>query len=228
MKILLCIAVLLAFWSTGFAQDKAIDQATFDSVYQRGAIAGDKLKGLSFRMTTTTEAKMGERPDLNYAMKMVYERDVAGSSHSVTESTIGTKSSKSELYAVGDTVYSRSGDGEWTQKARESGQRTSPPPAAQESPYEITEHSVDYKQSTEMYKDRTVQTYLKTENDKGVVKRNGLVYESNRTVKYWVNDQGTLIRAEYRTLSKSGQQINTVVVISDWDLDAEVRIAAPR
>ena len=229
MKILLCVAVLLAFWSTGFAQDKMIDQATFDAAYRNGVIAGDKLKGRSFRMTTTTEAKIGIRPDLNHTMKMVYERDVAGSSHSVAESTTGTRASRSESYVIGDIVYSRVGDGEWKQKAKETGQNSSPPPPpAQESPFEVTEHSVDYKQSAELYKGRTVQTYLKTENDKGVVKQNGLVYESNRTIKYLVNDQGMLIRAEYRTLSKSGQSINTTVVISDWDLDAEVHISAPR
>lgn len=229
MKILLCIAVLFTVWSTGFAQDKVIDQATFDAAYQNGVIAGDKLKGLSFRWTTTTDVKNGERPELNHSMKNVYERDLAGSSHSVAESTTGTKTSKAESYVIGDVVYSRIGDGEWKQKAKETGQRTLPPaPPAQESPYELTEHSVDYKQSTEAYKGRTVQTYLKTQNDKGVVKRNGLAYESNQTIKYWFNDQGTLVRAEYRTLSKSGQVVSTILIVSDWDLDADVHISAPR
>src|SRR6185369_12897041 len=196
MKILLCIAVLFTVWSTGYSQDKVIDQTTFDSAYQKGVITGDKLKGMSFRMTTTTEATMGQRPDLYHSMKMVLERDLTGSSHSVAESTTGTKTFKSELYVVGDTLYSRIGEGEWKQKPRETGQSTSPPPPpTQENPFEIMEHSVDYKQSIESYKQRTVQTYLKTENDKGVVKRNGQSYESNRTVKHWVNEQGTIIRS---------------------------------
>ena len=229
MKTLLCIAVLLASWSAGFAQDKVIDQATFDSVVERGIPTGKNLKGRSFRWTTTSEVKIEGKPSLDHFMKRVYESDTAGSQHSVMESRDGVKVSKTESFVVGDTIYSRIGDGEWTQKPRNAQASGTPPPeAVNESPFEVTEHNVEYKQASEVYNGRTVQTYLKTQKDKGVVKSSGNVWESTQTAKYWVNDEGFVVKQELRSLNKNAQQKQTIAILSSWDLDVDAHINAPR
>jgi hypothetical protein len=224
MKILICSFLVLAAFVSAFSQEKTIDKSEFDAVYGASTNQYLKWKGRTFRQTITTETRVLGRPATDYSSKSVTEFGLGGAVRAVYESTFGGKTSaKRESIRIGDVIFERSGEGEWTKRVQQT-DLAAPP----QSPVEVISIQTEYRfLGNELYKNKMARTYSTTDTEISVSKANGSTSEKVRTTKYWFDQDGTLVKSDFRSNSKIGDRSSYTGVIVEWELDPSIAIAAP-
>jgi hypothetical protein len=224
MKILVCSFLVLAGFVSAFSQEKTIDKSEFDAVYEPSTNQYLKWKGRTFRQTVTTETRATGRPATDYSSKSVTEFGLGGTVRAVYESTFGGKAStKRESIRIGDVRFERSGDGEWTKRVQQTDSAIPP-----QSPVEVISIQTEYKfLGNELYKNKMARTYSTTDKEISVSKSSGSTTEKVRTTKYWFDQDGTLVKSDFRSNSKIGELAIYTGVIIEWELDPSIAIVAP-
>lgn len=228
MKLLITFLLVFCFVAVGSAQERVIDEAEFNSVVAEGGKHQLKWKGEKYRMTVASSAKTDGRPATDWSSNMIFEYGPPKVSRSVTTSTFGEKILPAkEFITIGDVLYQRIGSGVWTRPDRTGASAPQgSEKAATRAQTLITE--VEYKYlGTENLAGTTVQVYLKTERGTSTME-NGDKAEIRRTGKYWIGSDGLIMKSEHATEARGTTQTFRSSVISQYELDPTISIAAPK
>jgi hypothetical protein len=222
MKKILCLALILFAYIAVSAQEKTITQAEFDAVHKTSI---DKWKGKSYRMVYSTQSNIEGRPEASYSSKNIIEFASPTHSRSISESTLNSKTTRTEDIRIGDKTYKRIGDGKWQEGVFQPYTpriENKPPVANQE------ESQIEYKYfGTEKLNNQTANVYVVTKKVKGINSSNNKEYLHNIVNKYWFSQDGLILKLhmemETRTLVVTARNN----LIHTWELDPNIKIEAP-
>jgi hypothetical protein len=235
MKILICVAVVLAGFISAVAQERSIDKSEFERVVGDSSYPYVKWKGKGFKATIRTEARLvgpAKLPDgttwsMEHSSKTVTEFAAGGGYRQSAETSDKGNTKRSETIRVGDVVYSRTGEEAWKKRAAGT---PSPytPPAEQATPFEDIDTVREYKYlGTEIVGSATVQTYLSTTKKKSVDKAKGTDYTTVSTTKYWIDKDGTMVKSEFRSNGTGVDRSSYTGVFMEFVLDPSISVVAP-
>ncbi|HUR97621.1 MAG TPA: hypothetical protein VMZ26_06075 [Pyrinomonadaceae bacterium] len=226
MKILITLLLVFCFAAIGLAQERIIQKAEFDSVMTEGGKHQLKWKGEKYRMTVTTTSKALNRPQTDWASRMIFEYGPANEYHSVTTSAFGGKATPAkEFIKVGSSSYARSGDGSWgriVDSPASAGQTEKP-----ETPTRVLTNEVEYRHlGAGSINDKPVQIYLKSER-KTYETEKGEKFESDVKTRYWIGADGLFLKSELASENRGTAVTSRNLITTEWELDPTIKFTAP-
>jgi len=227
MKKFFCLAFIL-FAAIGIfaqgAEEKPIEKSEFDRVSINSM---RKFAGQSYRQMEIFQDILNSTIENKVTSKSIMEFTARQGSRSVyeSESSIGKK--RTETIFIGDKIYTRIDDGEWTVKTREARSKF-------ENRLRLLEEQIEYKSlGTEKLDNQNANIYAKIQKQK-------LINESNKselfltiTTKYWFGEDGSRLKEEMQVERRvKSEKIPTGLVSSSlrvtvWELDPGIKIEAP-
>lgn len=221
MKNILCIGLILFGFIGVFAQEKTIERAEFDAVYQNSS---EKWKGKSYRMIITTQSSTEGRPQTDYSSKSTIEYTSSTTSRLIYENSFQSKTSNSETIRIGDKLYIREGNGAW--KAGTSEVKSQP-----ENKITNTDNQADgqieYKfLGTEKLGNQTANVYAKFARKKDVNSTNNKETVTT-TTKYWFGEDGMILKSDMKMDSQTGEKIFHTRLTQVWELGPNIKIEEP-
>lgn len=230
MKKFFCLAFILFAGVAVFAQEeKSIEKSEFDTV---SINSYKKFARQSYRQTEVFEDILSvtgrdtRQNKLSSKTIMEFSPDVRGS-RLIYESESSNMKKKTETIRIGDKIYTRIDDGEWTLGKREIRPKT-------ESTLKMVEERIEYKSlGTEEWNAQNASVYAKIQKQK-------LVDESSKSemfvtiaTKYWFGKDGGKLKEETqieRRIKSEKSLVETVassVRVTVWELDPGIKIEAP-
>jgi len=222
MKSILCISLVLFGFIGVFAQEKTIERAEFDAVYQNSL---EKWKGKSYRMIITTQSSTEGRPQTDYSSKSTIEYTSATTSRLIYENSFQSKTSNSETIRIGDKIYIREGNGTW--KAETSEVKSQPGNKITNTDNQA-DGQIEYKfLGTEKLGSQTSNVYAKIARKKGINSTNNKETVSTTTTKYWFGEDGMVLKSDMKMDSQTGEKIFHNRLTQVWELDPNIKIEEP-
>jgi hypothetical protein len=229
MKYIFCTALIL-FAATGiFAQGRTISQTEFESVLKNpNKMAPVIWKGKTWRMIITTEVKAEGQKPVDSSTKSITEFASGQTSRVILEIRQGSKITQSEKIRIKDKIYIRNGDEAWTVEAFEEKQRaeTTGTTASTAPANSKFERQTEFKYlGSEVFNNQKTNVYAE------VIKRKStdpaLKTSYTQTMKYWLNEDGTLLRDDLvmEGRNETGAFYNRRTII--YELDPNIKIEAP-
>jgi len=226
MKKIFCLAFVL-FSAIGiFAQEKTIEQSEFDTVVRNSY---RKFGGQSFRQT---ENFQNISPNGNLiTSKSVTEFAARAGRHSFYEFDSSSLKTKRETITIGGKTYMRIGDGEWTDGKIEPASNPEDKPRIV---LKTVDEQIEYKSlGTEILDTQNANVYAKIERKKLVNEANKSETLSTITTKFWIGDDGGVIKREMQIENHITSEKNPVESVyrdtrtTVWELDPNIKIEAP-
>ena len=229
MKNIFCAALILFAGIGVFAQERTISEAEFLSVLKNpNKIAPAVWQGKTWRMIITTETKAEGQKPLDSSTKSITEFAPGQTSRVILEIRQGSKITKSAKIRIKDKIYKRNGDEAWTVEAFEEKQRaettgTTASTVPAESKFE---RQTEFKYlGSEVFNNQKTNVYAE------IIKRKStdptLKSTFTQTMKYWLNEDGTLLREDLviESRNETGTFNNRRTMI--YELDPNIKIEAP-
>ena len=242
MKILFAIAFLGFVVLPVHTQDRSIQQAEFERVFNGSYNIVSVWKGKGFRKRLSVESKSPSRGykldqvsefDAQGAARMIYNEQVDGQPPRVTREVIGIGNTH-HIRDVGRTIW-------WT---RSVGKREELDfhRAYVTDPFEVqavrdhfirskfdinTKHKSFAFVGNELIGNEAVTVYKTTERITGVEKKTNLPMETSAVMKYWFGSDGIILRSESESNGRIGNDHFFLRIVGVWELDPSIVISAP-
>ncbi len=222
MKSILCIGLILFGFIGVFAQEKTIEHAEFDAVYQNST---NKWKGKTHRMIITTQSSTEGRPQTDYSSKSIIEYASSTTSRLIYENSFQSKTSNSETIRIGYKIYIREGNGAW--KEGTSGVESQSENKIMDTDNQA-EGQIEFKfLGTEKLGNQTTNVYAKIARKKLVNLTNNKETLSATTTKYWFGEDGMILKLDMKMDSQTGERIFHTRLTQVWELDPNIKIEEP-
>lgn len=225
MKKLFCLAFIL-FGTIGiFAQEKPIEKSEFDTVSINSM---RKFAGQSYRQTEVFQDILTSSKQNKLSSKLIMEfASATRGSRSISEFDSSTIKNRTETIRIGDKIYTRINDGEWTEGKREVRPKT-------ESKLKKVEEQIEYKSlGTEKSGNQNASVYAKIQKQKLVNESNKSEVFVTTTTKYWFGEDGGRLKEEAQTERRikseksPSEAVSSSFKVTVWELDPSIKIEAP-
>ena len=225
MKILSCVAFILCCFVAVPAQERVMDKTEFEALMSEGHKHHLKWKGEKYRMTVTTSSKAASRPQTDFSSKIVVEYGPGTDKRSVSSTVFGDKvNPPEEFLRVGNWVYARSGDKQWTRKEY----APSKAPERPETPVQTFATDAQYKYvGPGLVVDKPANLYVKTERQTKIDNKSGDTSETDIKVTYWIDSNGSLLKSEFVADSRGPKVTSQTMIVTLWELDPSISFAVP-
>ena len=228
MKSILCIGLVLFGFIGVFAQEKTIERADFDAVYQNST---NKWKGKSYRMVITTQSGTEGKPHTDYSSKSIIENASNTTSRVIYENSFQSKTKKSEKIRIGDKTYLREGNEEWKEVTLEVESQPQPGNKIPNTDNQVNnqvDSQIEYKfLGSEKLDNQITNVYAKIERQKVINSTNNKETHSVATTKYWFGEDGIILKLDMEMDSQTGETIFHTRLTQVWELDPSIKIEAP-
>ena len=222
MKKILWIVLILFGYIGVFAQEKTIEQAEFDAVYQNSF---EKLKGKSHRIIMTTQSSVEGRPQTDFSSKTVLEFASPTTSRTTYESSFQSVNKKTETIRIGGKTYTRKESDVW--KEENPKVKSQPGNKLTRVDNEV-DNQIEYKfLGSEKLNNQSVNRYAKIAGKKLVNSANNKETLSITTTKYWFNEDGMLLKSDMEMESRTREMVFHTRLTQIWELDPNIKIIAP-
>lgn len=220
MRIFVVIALVLTAATFASAQYTVVSEAEYRSAC-RGLHLTTLHPGKPYRITTNSRKSGAVKHDLLTRGTISYESRTRW--HQVSEwISGGTTTSKLETISFDGKAFDREGDGEWSEK-----------PAPKEGPeYEPTLsdlrfNNIEYRLfGTEQLNGREVRVCEKFESSVAVERGSNKEQHLEFTHRYWFSEDA-LVKQERTTKSVRDGRTFMNVMITEWDLDPNIKVTLP-
>jgi len=229
MKISFCFVLVFCCVAIVAAQEKIIDKSEFDAVVAESNKILVRGKNEKYRMTVTTSAKIIGRTQNDWSSKTISEYVSANRTRSVYDSTFGGKPTPTkEAIVIGEWKYMRAGTDPWSRKANEPTQPQAQPASPPENPFQVIETVAEYKYlGKENLGGRPASVYQKIERQTKVNQKNGENTESETKATYWISEDRTMFKNEYRFASRAASLTTQNLIIMEYAIDPSLVITEP-
>jgi hypothetical protein len=147
----------------------------------------------------------------------------------INESRSGSKITKSESIRIGDKIYKREGDEAWVETiVKAKSQPKAPDTTAPASANNQAKNQVEYKYlGSEKFNNQTTNVYAWIEKTKPADPpiNNQTLFIS--THKYWFSEDGILLKEEWVTEGRRGEDTLYSRLTTVWELDPSIKVEAP-
>ena len=217
------LAVIAGFmWVAASAQYNVVTEAEYKTACGLTVPVPLSARAEAYRMTIETKSAMEGRPSSDYTSRSVTSYQDRTTWHRLSESSYGPTKRSSEDIFFGGKMFSRTGDGEWT----EIDLKTAPnPPVPAKS--EIRYLSIEYRLlPEESLRGQKVRVCEKHEIAEIKIQKSDSRTRRESTSRYWVNDDG-MLKSEnfYRNIGEKGA--TTSLIKNEWEIDPTIKVSPP-
>lgn len=228
MKSIFCTALILTAALATFAQERTISKEEFEAVLKHpNKVAPFVWREKSYRTLTTTEAKSDGNEQFSRSSKGIIESVPRVASRVLSESSSNSQTSRFEQITIGSKVYKRKDNQAWTVENKTA---SKPSEAKTEtSTFKVIDRQTEYRfLGTETLNNQKTNVYSTVEKIKSVDPVNNQEKVSTITTKYWFNDEGTGLKEEKVSETRTGANTIYMRVTLAWELDPNIRIETPQ
>jgi hypothetical protein len=218
MKTILCALLILAGFTAVSAQETIVQKAQFEQILKNST---EIMKSKPHRVIVVSETNVNGKPQETTSAKTVVEVVGNDKRRAVREYKSQNQNKKREFIQVGNKVYSRENEGQWTQ----SGMPNNPA----EGNLKIVDEKVEYKSlGSESLNGANANVYTRTRERKMTDSSNNEEVQSTETVKYWFDQNGALLKREMERENRRSGKIFHFKVTATINFDDSIQVVAPQ
>lgn len=239
MRVVVILTILLsttvqaeAQLATGPRSEQTVASHVFDQGMQRYRRPPEEWQGKPRRIRKTVESNYGNGKPLGHVSE-TFEFDTAGSFRKLITVDSPYQRSENEIIAVGGFTYSRKDGDPWKRSERKLTGIVEPVAPFESDgnglagtfKYYEPSSTFEFKITAGEHKGQIILVYIRTVVERKPRKEPGVVLETEQTNRYWMADNGRMVKFEdLKTYKKVGAWIRST---QEWELDPSIRIEAP-
>lgn len=218
MNKVLCLTLVLLFSVGIFAQEKAISESEFTTIFKN---AQAKKDNKSYRAKTTYQMSVEGKPEEDKSGTMVMEFASPGMSRIVYQSDSKSQPRQGEQIKINDKTYTRENGAAWKQDASATDRQA-------ENSDPAVESNIVYKSiGNESLNNQKAIIYEKTENRKRINKDKKEI-NSDIATKYWIGADGSLLKMERTSVLHVGDKVIHIHRVTNYEMDPTIKIEMPQ